>query len=95
MTGPHTIDNGTDRGRLATELTVRDRDVSHTSTADIDEQTAKHSVSTLLEDDLIIPVDGQRVLVHKPSGEAFNSITQLAVFHRGWAAARDDSRQEM
>lgn len=95
MTGQHTIDCGTDSGRLGTELTVRDRDVSHTSTADIDEQTAKHLVSTLLEDNVITPVSGQRALVHKPSGEAFDSITQLAVFHQGWTAARDDSRQKM
>ena len=41
------------------------------------------------EDDVVTPVAEQRVLVHEPSSEAFDSITQLAVFHRGWRAATD------
>jgi hypothetical protein len=38
---------------------------------------------------MVRPIPDQQVLVHDPSGEAFDSITQLAVFHRGWRAARD------
>ena len=37
----------------------------------------------LVEEDVVSPVPEHRVLVHEPSGEAFDSITQLAVFHRG------------
>ncbi|ELY62783.1 hypothetical protein [Natrinema versiforme] len=29
------------------------------------------------------------LLVHEPSGTTFDLTTQLAVFHRGWTAARD------
>jgi hypothetical protein len=36
----------------------------------------------------------KRVLVHEPSGEAFDSITQLAVFHRGWQAATDADAED-
>jgi len=59
------------------------------ATADIDERSARRLVNDLIEDDVVTPVADQRVLVHEPSGEAFDSITQLAVFHRGWRAARD------
>jgi hypothetical protein len=40
-------------------------------------------------DDDVTPIPNERVLVHEPSDEAFDSILQLAVFHRGWTAARD------
>lgn len=43
---------------------------------------------------MVIPVAEQRVLVHEPSGTAFDSITQLAVFHRGWAAARGAGEED-
>jgi hypothetical protein len=38
---------------------------------------------------VLTPVPDRRILVYEPSGEAFDSITQLAVFHRGWQAAVD------
>jgi len=38
---------------------------------------------------VVTPIPNERVLVHEPSDEAFDSILQLAVFHRGWTAARD------
>ena len=57
--------------------------------ADIDERSARRLVNDLIKDDVVTPVADQRVLVHEPSGEAFDSIAQLAVFHRGWRAARD------
>jgi len=90
MTGPDILDDTTgDYDRLETELVVQDRDVARVATADIDEQSARRLVSELVEEELVTPVADQRVLVHDPSGEAFDSITQLAVFHRGWRAARD------
>ncbi|ELZ78877.1 MULTISPECIES: hypothetical protein [Haloferax] len=36
----------------------------------------------------------ERVLVHEPSDKAFDSILQLAVFYRGWTAARDAGEGE-
>jgi hypothetical protein len=38
---------------------------------------------------VVTPIPDQRVLVHEPSSKPFESITQLAVFHRGWQAATD------
>jgi formyltetrahydrofolate synthetase len=90
MTGPDTIDDTTDdHERLETKLVAQDRDAARVSTADVGERSARHLVSDLIEDDVVTPVAEQRVLVHEPSGEAFDSITQLAVFHRGWRAATD------
>lgn len=90
MTGPDILDDTTgDYDRLETELVAQDRDAARVATADIDERSARRLVNDLIEDDVVTPVADQRVLVHEPSGEAFDSITQLAVFHRGWRAARD------
>ena len=82
-------DTGDDHERFEAELVAQDRDAARVATADVDETTARHLVNDLVEDDVVTPVPDQRVLVHEPSGEAFDSITQLAVFHRGWRAATD------
>ena len=88
MTGPDILDDTTDDyERLETELVAQDRDAARVTTADIDERRARHLVNDLIEDDMMRPIPDQRVFVHEPSGEAFDSITQLAVFHRGWQAA--------
>jgi hypothetical protein len=90
MTGSDIIDDTTgDYDRLGTELVAQDRDASRVATADIDEATARRLVGELVEADVVTPIPDQRVLVHEPSGAAFDSITQLAVFHRGWQAATD------
>lgn len=41
----------------------------------------------LVDDGVVTAVAEQRVLVHEPSGEAFDLIWQVAVFHRGWTAS--------
>jgi len=90
MTGSDILDDTTDDyERLETELVAQDRDAARVATADIDERSARRLVNDLIEDDMVRPIPDQQVLVHDPSGEAFDSITQLAVFHRGWRAARD------
>ena len=90
MTGPDILDDTTDDyERFETELVAQDRDAVRVSTADIYERRARHLVGELIEDDVVRPIAEERVLVHEPSGEAFDSITQLAVFHRGWRAATD------
>ena len=43
----------------------------------------------LLDAGAVTPIVAQQVLVHEPSGAGFESTEQLAVFHRGWTAARD------
>jgi len=46
-------------------------------------------VNDLVDDDVVTSIPDEQVLVHEPSDEAFDSILQLAVFHRGWIAACD------
>ena len=90
MTGPDIRDDTTDdHERFETELVAQERDAARYSTADVDETTAQRLVSELVDSNVVTPVPNERVLVHEPSDEAFNSIHQLAVFHRGWTAARD------
>ena len=94
MTDPAPFDDtANDHERLEAELLAQDRDVERIATADVPEKTARHLVRDLLETDVVTPVPEQRVLVHEPSGNAFDSITQLAVFHRGWTAACDASEE--
>ena len=95
MTGPDILDDTTaDYERLETELVAQDRDASRVATADIDETTARQLVGELIEDDVVTPIPDQRVLVHEPSSKPFESITQLAVFHRGWQAATDADAED-
>ena len=90
MTGPSTFDEtGNDHKRFEAELVAQDRDTGRVSTADVDEATARQLVNDLVDNGIVTAVAEQRILVHEPSDEAFDSIRQLAVFHRGWTAARD------
>ncbi|MDS0300957.1 hypothetical protein NDI76_19605 [Halogeometricum sp. S1BR25-6] len=90
MTGPRILDDtADDHERFETELVAQDRDVARVSTADIEETTARRLVSDLVNDGIVTAVAEQRILVHEPSGKAFDSIRQLAVFHRGWSAGQD------
>ena len=90
MIRPNILDDTTDgHERLETELVAQDHDAARVATVDIDERGARLLVNDLIEDGVVTPVAEQRVLVHELSGEAFDSITQLAVFHRGWRAATD------
>ena len=95
MTGSDTIDNTTDdHERLETELVAQDWDAARVATADIDETTARRLVGELIEDDVVTPIPDQRILVYEPSSKPFKSITQLAVFHRGWQAATDADAED-
>ena len=95
MTGPDTRDDTSDDiDRFETELLAQDRDAASGSKADIDQDTARKFVNDLLETGVIFPVPEERLLVHDPSGVAFESILQLAVFHRGWTAASDRMANE-
>ena len=76
MTGPDILDDTTDDyERLETELVRQDRDAARVATADIDKRSARRLVNDLIENDMVRPIPDQRVLVHDPSGEAFDSIT--------------------
>ena len=87
MTDPDAFDDtADDPEQFETELLAQDIDAERVSTADIDEETARCLVDELIDVGRVIPVPEYRVFVHEPSGRAFESITQLAVFHRGWTA---------
>ena len=90
MTNRDTFDDTSDdHDRFEAELLARDRDAPTSSTADIGQYTARKLVNELVDSGLAFPVPEERLLVHDPTGEAFESITQLAVFHRGWTAASE------
>jgi hypothetical protein len=95
MTEDNVYDDTTDDyERLEKELITQDRDRTRVMTADLDRGIAGRLVNNLVDDGAVTPVPDERVLVHEPSGEAFNSILQLAVFHRGWTAAQDIDQDE-
>ena len=85
---PHD-DTSADYEQFEKVLLTQDRDAAGVDTADIDEATARRLVDDLIDADVVTPVPEDRVLVHEPSGAAFDLSTQLAVFHRGWTAGRD------
>ncbi|WP_408960789.1 hypothetical protein [Natrinema sp. 74] len=94
MTGSDMFDDtSADYEQFEAELVAHDQDAVRVATADIDGNAARHLVSNLVDRDVVTPVPDGRVLVHEPSGEAFDSITQLAVFHNGWTAARNASEE--
>lgn len=85
---PHD-DASADYEQFDRTLLAQDRDVTDVDTVDIDDVTVQNRVNELVDVDIVTPVPEDRVLVHEPSGTAFDSTTQLAVFHRGWTAGRD------
>ncbi|SEP03424.1 hypothetical protein SAMN05216388_102823 [Halorientalis persicus] len=90
MSGPDRYDDtADDHERFEAELLAQDRDARSPSTADLDDETARQLIRELLDTGTVTPVVDQRLLVHEPSGTAFESMQQLAVFHTGWTAARD------
>jgi len=90
MPGPDPHDDtSADYEQFEKEQLAQDRDATDVDTADVDDASAQNLVSDLVDADVVTPVPEDQVLVHEPSGTTFDSTTQLAVFHRGWAAARD------
>ncbi|MFD1687009.1 hypothetical protein [Halobellus litoreus] len=90
MAGPDPHhDTSADHEQFEKELLAQDRDATSVDTADVDDATARRLVDDLIDADVVTPVPEDQVLVHEPSGTAFDSATQLAVFHRGWTAGRD------
>ena len=94
MPGPDPHDDtSADYEQFKKELLAQDRDAARVDTADIDDATARSLVDDLIDADVVTPVPEDRVLVHEPSGTSFDSTTQLAVFHRGWTAGREDDAE--
>jgi len=71
------------------ELVAQDQDTARVAVVDIDDGRSHSLVNELVNDEVVTPIPNEQVLVHEPSDEAFDLILQLAVFHRGWTAARD------
>lgn len=95
MIDPDTFDDtADDYEQFETELIAQDLDANRAPMADIDGETARHQVKELLDGGIATPVPGDRVLVPEPSGSTFESMTQLAVFHRGWAAGRRTAEED-
>ena len=84
---PHD-DTSADHEQFERTQLAQDRDVAGVDTADVDDETAQYLVSELIDADIVTAVPEDRVLIHEPSGTAFDLTTQLVVFHRGWTAAR-------
>jgi hypothetical protein len=92
MKYPDIHDNtSADHEQLETELLAQGRDAESVATGDVDDTTARALVNDLVDADVVTPVPQDRFLVHEPSGTAFESTTQLAVFHQGWTAAHDSN----
>jgi len=85
---PHD-DTSADYEQFEEALLAKDHDVAGVDTQDIDGMTARSLVDDLIDADVVTPIPEECVLVHEPSRTAFDSTTQLAVYHRGWTAARD------
>jgi len=95
MSGPDPHDDtSADHEQFEKELLAQDRDATSVDTADVDDATAQRLVSDLVDAAVVTPVPEDHVLVHEPSGTAFDSTTQLAVFHRGWTAGRDADAED-
>ncbi|WP_126664411.1 hypothetical protein [Haloterrigena salifodinae] len=82
-------DTSADYKQFEQTLLAQDRDAAAVATGDIDDAMARNRVSELVDAEVVTPVPEDQVLVHEPSSIAFDSTTQLAVFHWGWTAARD------
>ncbi|WP_181692605.1 hypothetical protein [Natronomonas sp. LN261] len=89
---PHD-DTNTDYEQLEKELLAQDRDAAGVATADVDDATARNLVGELVDAGIVTPVPEAQVLFHEPSSTAFDSTTQLAVFHNGWMAARESGEE--
>ncbi|MEE6209222.1 hypothetical protein U3A55_03475 [Salarchaeum sp. III] len=95
MNGPNRYDDAShDHERFEDELVAQDQDATQVATEGIDETGARHLAADLVEAGVVTPVAEERVLVHEPSNAAFDSIRQLAVFHRGWTAACDADEED-
>jgi len=92
---PDVHDDTTDEHeRFQEELLAQERDARCPSTADLDEETAWQVVRYLLDPGTVTPIVDRRVLVHEPSGAAFESMQQLAVFHGALTAGHEAAETE-
>jgi len=84
-------DTRTDYERFERRQLAQDQDNQRVQTVDVDEFRAGEIVQDLRAADIVLAVPEDQCLVHRPSGEKFNSNTALAHFHRGWEAATEEA----
>ena len=83
-------DTRPDYERFERRQLAQDRDNRQVQTVDIDESRARRIVQDLRAAGIVVAVPEDQCLVHRPSGERFDSDTALAHFHQGWEAANED-----
>jgi hypothetical protein len=79
-----------DYERFERRQIAQDEDHRRVQTVDVDESRARRIVQDLRAADIVVAVPEDQCLVHRPSGENFDSNTALVHFHRGWEAATDE-----
>ena len=75
-----------DYERFERRQIAQDQDIQRVQTADIDEAKARAIVQELVDADVVAAMPEDQCLLHRPSGERFDSDTALVHFHRGWEA---------
>lgn len=65
---------------------AQDRDNRRVQTVDVDESRARRIVQDLRAAGIVVAVPEDQCLIHRPSGERFDSDTDLVHFHQGWEA---------
>jgi len=91
MTAPDRhADTSNDAECFEREQLARDADQARRRTDDQTKSEARKLIADLLEDDTVAAVPTDRLLVHEPTDAVFEDVVQLAAYHRGWEAGRDD-----
>jgi len=79
-----------DYERFERRQLAQDRDNRQVQTVDVDESEARAIVQDLIAADIVVAVPEDQCLIHRPSGDRFDSDTALVHFHRGWKAASSE-----
>ncbi|QLC35472.1 hypothetical protein EFA46_014600 (plasmid) [Halarchaeum sp. CBA1220] len=91
MTAPDRhADTSDDAECFEREQLARDADQARRRIDDLPESEARKLIADLLEDDTVVAVPTDRMLVHAPTNTVFEDVVQLAAYHQGWEAGRDD-----
>jgi hypothetical protein len=83
-------DTRPDYERFERRQLIQEQDHRRVKTADVDESRAWKDGAGPQSRYIVIAVPENWYLIHRPSGEHFNSNTALAHFHRGWEAATEE-----
>ncbi|GAA0291437.1 hypothetical protein [Halarchaeum salinum] len=91
MTAPDRhADTSNDAECFERKQLARDADQVRRRTDDLTEADARELIADLLEAGTVVAVPTDRLLIHEPADAVFEDVVQLAAYHRGWEAGRDD-----